>query len=182
MTGQPVAPERLAALAGVPLEEALVMLREFAEWDPGGERVVGGGVSLLRTPHRYDPTSRQTDRRTVWTWCAPDLLELPVVLGEPARVESPCVATGDPVRVEVTPIRVEDVDPAGAVTSIVMTPPDRLSAVRQRVCDQQNFYRDAEVAAGWLRANPDGLLLPMADAFEVTRRAFRRMLPTEFLS
>ena len=175
-TGQPVEPERLAALAGLPREEALALLREYGEWDPGGERVVGGGVSLLRTPHRYD-----TDGRTVWTWCAPDLLELPVALGEPARIQSRCAATGDPVRVEVTPTSVEDVEPASAVTSVVMSPPDRLGAVRQAVCNQQNFYRDAEVAAGWLAANPKGLLLPMADAFEVLRRAFQRLLPAEFL-
>lgn len=176
-TGQPVEPERLAALAGAPVDETLALLREYAEWDPDGERVVGAGVSLLRTPHRYD-----TDGRTVWTWCAPDLLVLPVVLGTPARIQSPCAATGDPVRVEVTPTSVEDVEPAGAVTSIVTSAPDRLGAVRQVVCNQQNFYRDAEVAAPWLQANPHGRLLPIADAFEVIRRAFRRMLPAEFVS
>lgn len=176
-TGQPVEPERLAALAGIPLDEALALLREFGEWDPDGQRVVGGGVSLLETQHRYD-----TDGRTVWTWCAPDLFVVPIVLGASARVQSPCAATGDLVQVTVTPTSVEDVEPASAVTSIVVSPPDRLSAVRQVVCNQQNFYRDAEVAAAWQQANPNGLILPLTDAFEVLLRAFRRIMPNEFLS
>lgn len=59
-TGQPVEPERLAALAGIPLDEALALLREFGEWDPDGQRVVGGGVSLLETQHRYDTEDRKS--------------------------------------------------------------------------------------------------------------------------
>jgi alkylmercury lyase len=177
-TGQPVEPERLAALAGMPREQAVAVLRAAgAEWDPRSERLVGHGVTLRQTQHRYD-----TGGRTVWTWCAADLLELPVVFGEPARIQSPCAVTGDPVRVEVAPTSVQDVEPASAVASIVMRAPDSVRAVRQAVCSQQNFYRDAEVAAGWLAANPDGLVLPMADAFEVLRRTFRRLLPAEFVS
>lgn len=177
-TEQPVEPERLAALAGTPRDQVVAPLREAgAEWDPPGERLVGQGVTLLRTPHRYD-----TDGHTVWTWCAADLLELPVVLGEPARIQSPCAVTGDPIRAEVTPTGVQDLEPASAVASIVMSGPESLGSVRQAVCHQQNFYRDSDVAAGWVAANPDGLVLPIADAFEVLRRAFRRLLPTEFVS
>lgn len=137
----------------------------------------GRGVTLLETPHRYD-----MDGRTVWTWCAADLLILPVVLGESARIQSPCAATGDSVLVEVTATGVQDVEPASAVAAIVMSAPDSVGAIRQEVCHQQNFYRDAEAAAGWLAANPQGLLLPMADAFEVFRCAYRRILPAEFLN
>ena len=177
-TGQPVEPERLTDLAdraGMPRDEAVAMLREAgAEWDPPGGRLLGQGVTLVRTPHRYD-----TNGHTVWTWCAADLLELPVVVGEPARIESLCATTGDPIRVQVTPTGVDDVEPASAVASIVTGAPDSLGAVRQAVCDQQSFYRDGDVAAGWLAANPDGLLLPIADAFEVLGRAFRRILPAD---
>jgi alkylmercury lyase len=177
-TAQPVTPERLATLAGLPREQVVAVLREAgAEWDPEGERLVGLGVSLLRTPHRYD-----TDGHTVWTWCAPDLLVLPALLGQPARIQSPCAATGDPVRATVSPAGVADVEPAGAVTSIVMNGPDSLGAVRQVTCNQQNFYRDPEAAADWLATHPHGLLLPISDAFEVLRRAFQRILPAEFLS
>lgn len=177
-TEQPVEPERLATLAGVPPDQVVAAAHAAgAEWDPSGERLVGHGVTLIETPHRYD-----TNGRTVWTWCAADMLELPVVLGEPARIQSLCPVTGDPIRAQLTPTGVDHVEPPGAVASIVTRAPDSLGAVRQAVCHQQNFYRDAEVAAGWLAANPKGLVLPIADAFEVLRRAFRRLLPAEFLS
>lgn len=177
-TAAPVTPERLAKLAGVARDQVVAVMRAAgAEWDTSGELLVGQGVTLIRTPHRYD-----SGGHTVWTWCAADLLELPVLLGGPARAESPCAATGEPVRVEVTPSGVADVEPVSAVASIVTRTPDGLGAIRRSVCDQQNFYRDAEAGAGWQAAHPDGLLLPMADAFEVARLWFRRLVPAELLS
>ena len=43
-TGQPVEPERLAALADVPVDHVLALLQQApSEWDPSGERLVGLG-------------------------------------------------------------------------------------------------------------------------------------------
>jgi alkylmercury lyase len=68
-----------------------------ADFDRDG-RLVGFGLTLRPTPHRVE-----LDGRTLYTWCVPDTLLLPVLLGRPVRVEARCFATGDPVRVEVEP-------------------------------------------------------------------------------
>jgi alkylmercury lyase len=175
-TGRPVEPERLAALAGVSLEKTLAALRgAAAEWDASGTRVVGFALTSIRTPHRVE-----FHGRTMWAWCAPDAIGIPGLIGAPVRVQSSCAATGDPVRVEVTPTEVTLVEPASTVISFFLPSPDQPD-LRQAACGNANFYRDAEVASDWLAAYPSGLLLPVADAFEVFGRAARQVWP-ELLS
>jgi alkylmercury lyase len=171
-TGKPVQPRRLAALANLPLDRTIAIAREARwEWDPTGERLVGAGLTSVKTPYRVD-----IDGRIMWTYCAPDTLELPVILGRPVRTQSSCAATGDPIRVHATATGVESVDPPSAVVSF----PDTsvrpgLANVRQTGCNQASFYRDAEAASGWLAANPHGRLLAVADAFKVLRTSMLRI-------
>ena len=59
-----------------------------SEWDPSGQRLVGLGLTMVPTQHRY-----QTHGHDLWAWCAGDTLMFPVWIGAPARVESPCPTT-----------------------------------------------------------------------------------------
>jgi alkylmercury lyase len=97
------------------------------DWDEHG-RVVGVGLTLRPTPHRF-----RLDGRTLYTWCALDALMFPALLGRPATVESPCRGTGEPVRVEVTPTAVGAANPPSAVVSFVA--PRDLASVRSVVCE-----------------------------------------------
>jgi alkylmercury lyase len=170
--GQPVDPQRLAALAGMGVEQTVALLRQAAaEWDHSGTRLVGFGLTSTPTRHRF-----QVHGHPLWTWCAVDALLFPVLIGAPAQTTSPCAATGTPIRIQATPTGVERVDPAGAVVSIV-TPAVDLAQVRQAVCAAQNFYRDADAAAAWQAAHPQALLLPVAKGFALFRRAALRVWP-----
>ena len=52
--GEPVDPARIAARAGMPASDVLRLLRESpAEWDADG-RLVGFGVTLRPTRHRFE--------------------------------------------------------------------------------------------------------------------------------
>lgn len=172
-TGEPVAPERIAARAHQPVEAVLDLLRRSpAEWDTDG-RLVGFGLSLRPTRHRFE-----VDGRSLYAWCAPDTLGLPVVLGRPARVESPCFASGEPIRIEVAPDGVRRVDPVTAVVSIV-TPSVELADVRRRLCHEQHFFASAAAAAEWHEQRPDAIVVSIADGFALTRRLFARWIETE---
>lgn len=165
-TGRSVEPERLAALAGVSVEQTLALLREApSEWDSSGTRLVGLGLTSQPTPHLF-----QVHDRSLYTWCAVDAIFFPVLIGAPARIQSPCVATGDVIQIDVTLAGVEHVEPSSAVVSVV-TPDIDISEVRQAVCAAQNFFRSPEAASQWHAEHPEALLLPVADMFELYRRA-----------
>ena len=169
-TGEPVALERLAAAAGRSLDEVEAALGEqtSAERDTEG-RLVGLGLTLRPTPHRY-----LIDDRTVFAWCASDALIFPVVLGRPGIIESTCGSTGQAIRVELTPDGVERVDPQGAVVSAIR-PVGKLEDVRSEICRHGQFFASPEAAARWAAERPGVEIRPVEDAFALDRKVARRV-------
>jgi alkylmercury lyase len=168
--GEPVDPARIAARAGMPASDALGLLRGSpAEWDHDG-RLVGFGLTLRPTRHRFE-----VDGRLLYTWCAPDALGFPAVLGIEAHVESPCLVTGEPIRLDVGPEGVRHVEPAEAVVSIV-TPTASLTDFRRALCHEQHFFSSPQAASDWQAAHPEGIVVSVADGFTLARRLFARWM------
>jgi alkylmercury lyase len=166
--GEPVVPARVAERSGRPSAEVLEFLRSSpAEWDDRG-RLVGFGLTLRPTRHRFT-----TGEHTLYTWCAPDALAFPVLIGAPAIVESTCFATGAPIRVEVEPDRVRAVEPPDAVVSIVPRAVG-VDEFRERLCHEQHFFASGEAAAPWRQGREDVLVASVANAFEPLRRMMQR--------
>lgn len=159
--GQPVALDRLAAAAGWSAGDVEAALRRQpgTDWDDQG-RLVGFGLTLRPTPHRFTFAGR-----TVYAFCASDALEFPVILGRSGVVESTCPATGQQVRVGVTPERVTWVEPASAVVSLVR--PDQVDDVRAEVCALGSFFASNEAGAEWLAAHPEGMVHGVEEDFRL---------------
>jgi len=143
-----------------------------SEWDPSGQRLVGLGLTMVPTQRRF-----RVGGHDLWAWCAGGTLVVPVWIGVPAQVESPCAANWGAGSGRGDPTGVRQVEPAGAVASFV-TPPTDISQVREAVCFNSHYFRSAEAAASWRAQHPDGLVLPVAEAFEVLRLAWGDLLPS----
>jgi hypothetical protein len=116
--GEPITVAQLAAAAGISetdLEQAI------AGWDIEHDeqhRIVGWGLTLNPTPHKFS-----VDGKRFYTWCAPDTLIFPAVIGRTAYVESPCPKTGTIIQLTVNPdTGITDLEPSTAVVSIVAHP------------------------------------------------------------
>lgn len=167
--GAPVPLETIAAATGLAVSEIERTLRTGgAEMDEGG-RLVGLGLTIRQTPHRF-----AVGDRSLYTWCALDTLIYPAVLGR-AHVESPCRATGIAIRVEVTAAGVERVEPAEAVVSLVQPRPGM--PIRASFCDDVHFFGSADAAEPWLSRHPGAIVLPVADAFELGARLAASLFP-----
>lgn len=135
--GEPVGVDQLAAEAertADDIHQALAAMPDI-EYDAEGH-IVGYGLTSNPTPHRYE-----TGGRSLYAWCALDTLAFPAILGQPARVTSACRATGEPIRLIVTPDGIDSVEPAGAVVSVVT--PDAPASVRAAFCNQIHFFASA---------------------------------------
>ena len=161
--GEPVSPEEIAAAAGKSPEEVRAALERFpsAEWDEQG-RVVGAGLTLHPTPHRFE-----VEGRTLFAWCALDTLMFPVILVRPASIESPCRGTGETVRAEVTLTRIAAVEPSSAVVSIVE--PKDAANIRSVFCENVHFFATPQAASRWLEKHPEATVLPVEEAFRLGR-------------
>ncbi|WP_103382798.1 organomercurial lyase MerB [Pseudonocardia dioxanivorans] len=164
-TGHPGSLDDLAQATGRHRDEvrnALAALPD-TEYDEHG-RVVGHGLTLRETPHRFTVAGRQ-----LYTWCALDTLIFPTVLDQPARVVSPTPGGGARVRLHVDPIAgVTALEPATAVVSVLI--PDRCDSVRAAFCDQVHFFATPTTAQDWLTDHPGGTVLTVAEALELGRR------------
>lgn len=159
--GQPVTLDDVAAAAGVPVREAEELMTGLPtpERDKHG-RITGLGLSLVPSEHRYS-----TGGQTLYTWCASDALIFPAVLGQPARIESRCPATGQAVVVEASPDHLDTVQPPTAVVSDLL-PADAVPDIRTVGCAHGHFFSSRSAAAGWLTEHPDGRVCPVAEEFE----------------
>lgn len=168
--GAPVALERLAAAAGSSVEdvEAALRAQTSAERDDQG-RLIGFALTLRPTPHRVT-----VDGRTLFAWCATDTLMIPVILGRPALVESTCPHTGRPIRIELTPDRVERIDPPDAVMTAVR-PRGQLADVRTATCAHGHFFSSIAATAARTDAHPDGHIYPVAEAFRLDRQVITQL-------
>lgn len=167
--GQPVSADELGRALGVSAASvaARIAATPNLETDDAG-RVVGAALTLVPTSHRV-----RLRGRTLYTWCAFDLLLLPHVLGEPLEAETDDPVTGSVIRLVVGPQGVESVSPADAVATVVT--PDAAAVccgVRGAFCDHAHFFTDRSAAARWLDGRPAatlGVTLPLADAFTLAR-------------
>jgi alkylmercury lyase len=164
--GEPVTVAAAAAAGGWTEQQLRDELSRHpgTDWDDQ-DRIVGFGLTLRETPHRFT-----FDHQTVYTFCATDALEVSVMLGRSGVIESTCPATGQTIRVELTPEQILSVDPPHAVVSKVR-PDHAVDDIRAQVCALGNFFSSAEAAADWLAHNPDGKVVTIAEDFEVTKQA-----------
>jgi alkylmercury lyase len=163
--GEPVGVADLAEATGQPEDRVRQVLADWTdtEYDSDG-RIVGYGITLNPTPHRF-----VVDGVVLYTWCALDTLAFPALLGRPAEVSSPCAATGEPVRLHVDPrTGVSGLSPATAVVSMVA--PEALDSVRAAFCNQVHFFASARAAAPWLAEHPGTTVVPVADAWRLGQR------------
>ncbi|WP_199434740.1 organomercurial lyase MerB [Qaidamihabitans albus] len=167
--GEPVSVEQLATAGGWPLEAIRSELgrQPGVDWEDDGT-IAGFGLTLHPTPHAFT-----FDGRVVYGFCATDVVNFPAILGRAGVAESTCPATGRRIRVELTPNDVLNVEPPEAVVSKVHLT-DAVENVRD-LCDLGNFFSSTEAAADWLATHPQGEVLPIAEEFEIGRRAVREL-------
>ena len=160
--GDPVSREQLATALKRPVADVTDALRQFEEIVSDEEgRIVGAGLSLLPTPYRFEVRGH-----VLYTWCALDTLLFPVWLGRPAQVSSVCPATGQPIRLRVSPERLEHFDPRSLVLSLLIQ--EGLATccnIRDAFCAYSQFFASRQAASAWQASHPDGHLLSIEEAF-----------------
>ena len=177
--GRPVPKERvdeIVADVGIAREDADRLLGGVTERNSDGNIFGILGLSLNNTPHRF-----YVDGTRMSTWCAADTLKLPPVLDRTASVESVSPVSGEKVRLTVSPQGVEEVDPAGAVLSVIIVDPDdadmgSVEAIWGTFCHHIFFFASREEAERWAAGRDDIEILSVEEAYELMRLVSSRFL------
>ncbi len=177
--GRPVTAKQLDHIItdlGIARNEAHQFLRQVSEWD-GGANIVGiMGLSLSEHPHRL-----YVNDVALSAWCAEDTLFLPSMLNQTATVESYSPVTREKVRLTVSPERVQEVSPPGAVVSIVIVDPKQkdmasVEAIWNAFCRHIYFFASREEAEQWAAGRDDIAILTVDEGFELGRQVWSRVL------
>lgn len=165
--GAAVPPEEIAFDAGCGVEEVRQILGEWVGvYVDDAKRVIGfWGLAIPEMKHRFE-----VDGVHLHTWCAWDTLFLPELLGKTARVESACATSGQPVRLTVSPLRVESAEPPSPVVSFVKLEASRFAGdIIKRFCHYVHFFRSGADGEAWIAKTPGTFLLTLDEAVELAR-------------
>jgi alkylmercury lyase len=140
-------------------------LRQVTEWDAHEQIVSAMGLSLRDHPHRLS-----VDGVSLSAWCAEDTLFLPAILQQTAIIESPSPVSARPIRLRVSPERVEEVSPAGAVVSLVLVDPSReqmasVEAIWSAFCNHIHFFATRDEGERWATGRDDIAILSVEEGF-----------------
>ena len=126
------------------------------------QQVVGyWGLSIAELgPHRL-----HVDGVCLSAWCAWDTLFLPMLLGQPADVESRSPLDREPISLRVLPDGIESPSPTNLVVS--MLPARTSDDFIRTFCHQIHFFASAAEGERWTADREGVFLMPLADAFEL---------------
>lgn len=178
--GRPLTPEQVdqhIAELGIAPDAAHQSLWEVTERDAAGNIVGAFGLSQSDHPHRVVVAGVPLS-----AWCAMDTLFLPALLQQTITIESPSPVTHQPIRLQVSPTRVEEVSPASAVVSFVLADPSRatltsVEAIWGAFCDNIHFFATRDEAEQWIAGRDDLTILTVDESFAWERQVWSKVLP-----
>jgi alkylmercury lyase len=181
--GHPLTAEQVdheIAALGIAQEEAHQFLREVTERDATDQIIGAWGLSLSRHPHRVSVAGVSFS-----AWCALDTLFLPAILERSATIESPSPVTHHPIRLRMSPERVEEVHPESAVVSLVIADTSRekmtsAQAIQGAFCEHVHFFATREEGKQWAGGRDNIILLTVEEGFAWGRQVWSRVLPSHF--
>ncbi len=117
-------------------------------------------AAAYRSPHTL-----KMDGRTLSAWCAWDTLFLPQLVGHTAEVESGSPGDGRIVRLTVTPLQVEQVEPVGARMSVLVPDPKEIQKnVITSFCHFVHFFPSRQTGESWAATHPGTFMLSVHEA------------------
>ncbi len=163
--GEPVSRERLAQTVNMPVAE---VSRTLSNWpgvyDDENHNIIGfWGLTIKEMRHRLD-----VNGKTLYTWCAWDTLFIPELLNATADVTSTCAATGETIRLAISPTAAKDLEPSYVVVSFLI--PDKTKFqenLTASFCHFVYFFRDREVGKQWVAKHAGTFLLSLEEAFTI---------------
>lgn len=170
--GEPVTPEKLSEVWGIPLEQVKLIFDQATaqgtlQLDDSGN-MVGAAISLVPTKHTF-----RMNGNKLYAWCAYDAIFAPGVIGEKAVIESIDPWSKEPIQIMISPEGEIVSDPEGVVATYVGMEADIRGGAESPRCNQMHFFTSEENAKRWI-PNHQGIsimtvnqMLELAKEFQI---------------
>lgn len=167
--GQPISPAQLADIWEMPLDHVQAILDQAKT---NGKVEINAQGNLVGAVLSLNPTDHQVfmDNKHIYAWCAYDALYASGVVGKPAQIVSKDPVTGEMIRVSMTPIGVETVEPESAVVSVVGAGADLGTGPESARCTQMLFFGSRQSAELWRKNHVGVYILTMEEIYKVVEK------------
>ncbi len=166
--GEPVAIQNLARALDRPVAWVQTTLEGWPGvfFDDDGRIQGFWGLAVKPMRHQF-----KVDGRTVYTWCAWDALFIPELLHRSAEVTSSCEATGDSLKLRISPDSIDTGDHDDVMVSFLVPDEDDFQeSVTASFCHFVYFFRDRSAGEQWVAEHEGTFLLSIKSAFSVGKK------------
>ena len=163
--GEPVTLESFSEAVKLNKTEARRLLDNWTGVNFDAEQSISAfwGVSTSETMHCF-----QLGDQTLYTWCAWDLLFVPVIYKKTITAETQCPITHQTIKLTISENGIEQLTPSTSMITFIKPDLQQLKDnVTSSFCQYIFFVESKETGHKWLQKNPDGFLLELDQGFEL---------------
>jgi len=165
--------DQFASTIDKSLQETDHLLEAWTGVSINEQQLIDGfwGVSTKETSHQFC-----INQSTLYTWCAWDLLFMPVIYQQTITAKTRCPVSDQAIELVISPDRIETVNPGSAMITFIK--PD-LDAIKEDVtgsfCQYVFFVASEETGIKWQQQRSDGFLLSMEQGFNLGKKIIQQV-------
>ncbi len=121
------------------------------------------GLSTSKTTHSFN-----TGQHILYTWCAWDLLFMPVILKQTITATTQCPLSKQKITLTISEQGIEEVNPANAMVTFIKPTLEQLKAnVTSSFCQYIFFVESEQTGQQWQQQHDNGFLLELDQGFKL---------------
>lgn len=119
------------------------------------------GLSTTKTRHSFE-----LNNHTLYTWCAWDLLFMPVIFQQTITAHTTCPVTDNEIKLTISKDKIEQAKPQDAMITFIKPALEQLkSDVTQSFCQYVFFVESEQAGLEWKKDREGGFLLDLNTGF-----------------
>ena len=157
--------DQFAKAIGCSLEQTHSILKSWTGVSFDQDSNIDGfwGLSTSPTLHSFE-----LNKKTLYTWCAWDLLFMPVLFQQTIIASTTCPVSNKKVTLTISPNGIDAVEPEHAMITFLRPSLDQLKAnVTQSFCQYVFFVESEKAGKAWQKDRKDSFLLDLETGFKL---------------
>lgn len=171
--GKPVSIETFADNINLNTDETEKLLASWTGVSFDDEHRINAfwGVSTSATSHSF-----QLNDQTLYTWCAWDLLFVPVIYQQSIQAQTQCPVSKKTISLNISKEGVETIEPVTAMITFIKPDLEALKANITGSFCQYIFFVDSENSGKeWQKTHANGFLLDINQGFELGKNIIQKV-------
>lgn len=172
-TGKAVSIKTLSEKLSLPEKDTSELLHSWTGVSFNEDQLVNGfwGVSIDKTSHSF-----KLGEQTLYTWCAWDLLFVPVIYRQTVQAETICPVSKQKISLVISETGLDKVSPENSLITFIKPDIDELKAnVTNSFCQYIFFVASQACGEVWKKNQKDGFLISLDQGFELGKNVIQQV-------